>query len=133
MAEKLHPSQCLWRNVSSPILSFCEDDKEDSSHHLVRFSMVRYHTSAASNPVDTARLDKRRQTERQQKEQKVQVPSVAAQEPHHVTTVDKAHSHASEPLLHPDLKPSSQLLFAPLKDFSKPPIKHSRNLLKARL
>jgi hypothetical protein len=50
--KKLHPAKCLWRNVSSPILSSCEDDKEDSSHHLVRFSMVRYHTSAASNPVE---------------------------------------------------------------------------------
>jgi hypothetical protein len=95
--------------------------------------MVRYHTSAASTSVETTRPAKPLETEQQQQqhdEQKVEVPSFAAQEHRPVKAVDLAHSHASEPLLHPDLKPFSQLLFAPLKDFSRPHI-HSRNLLKA--
>jgi hypothetical protein len=49
-----------------------------------------------------------------------------------VTSVDLAHSHASEPLMHPDLKPSSQLLFARVGDASslkqRPMV--PRNLLK---
>lgn len=124
--KKLNPSQCLWRNVSLPVLSSCEDE-EDSSYRLVRFSMVRYHTSTAStvSTENTSTREVKTETKQHQMEE-----TFATNEHHFITSVDLARSHASEPLLHPDLKPPSQLLFAPLKDMRKPSMA-SHNLLKA--
>ena len=133
--RRLHPSQCLWRtNVTLPILSSCEADEEDSSSRLVRFSLVRYHTSSKTATL-AVEEDIREQT-RIKEEMKQQRDEEKEQEAerHPVTSVDLAHSHALEPLMHPDLKPSSRLLFAPVGGASSslkqsPMLPH--NLLKA--
>jgi len=118
--KRLHPSQCLWRtNATTPVLSSCEADEEDSSSRLVRFSMVRYHTSSKSATVERVLEEEmreeqtriRKEERQQQLEDEVKVDE---KESHPVTSVDLAHSQASDPLMHPDLKPSSQLLFAPI-------------------
>lgn len=118
--KRLHPSQCLWRtNGTTPILSSCEADEEDSSSRLVRFSLVRYHTSSKSATVERVLEEEYRQEEetriKEQEERRQQKEEEEKQQSDdHVKSVDLAHSHASEPLLHPNLKPPSQLMFTPV-------------------
>lgn len=122
--ERLKPSQCLWRtNETTPILSSCEADEEDSNTRLVRFTMVRYHTSSKSATVERVleeeyrREEETRIKQRQQQEERKRQQEQDAQEQlhnHHPVTSDIAHSHASEPLQHAELKPTSQLLFTPV-------------------
>jgi hypothetical protein len=54
----------LWRtNATTLILSSCEADEEDSPSRLVRFSMVRYHTSSKSATVERVFEEEIRQKE----------------------------------------------------------------------
>lgn len=123
--RRLHPSQCLWRqNTTIPTLSSCEADEEDSSSRLVRFSMVRYHSNKQSASTVERVLEedmKKRKSKQHHVDEAVDVESnndEITQQQHPVMSVDLAHSHATEPLTQPDVKPSSQLLLTPLSSMS---------------
>jgi hypothetical protein len=111
--KRLQPRLCLWRtNGTVPVLSSCEADEEDSAMRLVRFSMVRYHSSSKSAAVERVLQEDLQQKKRIEENEKRQSEHASTQQGHHVTSVDLAHSHASEPIASPDVKPSSQLLYS---------------------
>jgi hypothetical protein len=132
--KRLQPRLCLWRtNGTVPILSSCEADEEDSAMRLVRFSMVRYHSSSKSAAVERVLQEDLQQKKSIEENEKRQSEHASTQQEHHVTSVDLAHSHASEPIAPPDVKPSSQLLYSPMSPSFKERTDASmvpRNLLK---
>ena len=111
--RKLNPTQCLWRRMNhtlpAAVLDSCDRKEQDSSSRLVRFSMVRYHTSAATAAAST--IETLEEPPRESQPPSEEEEATTATEHAHVTTVDLAHSHASGPVVHSDLKPSSQLLY----------------------
>lgn len=81
--KRLQPRLCLWRtNGTVPILSSCEADEEDSAMRLVRFSMVRYHSSSKSAAVERVLQEDLQQKKRIEENEKRQSEHASTQQEH---------------------------------------------------
>jgi len=121
---------CTWRtNETSATLAPCnpELEEEDFSHEsmrLISFSLVRYQATAGivTPPQPSSHVKKLLNSEHdrisikqrageQQQEDLHTSSTVSTSENNRPNQMDIAHVHASNPVLHPELKPPNQLLF----------------------